>query len=166
MSTDREQFDEFVREHREALVRYALVLCRDPHFAQDLVQETFLKIWRYRKTSDETTQLNRHFAATILKHALIDHLRRQGRERELYGKMGEAPTGILPEYPSDDIAARDRIRRFLEKLPERSKEIFFLSVVGGFKPSEIGDLVGLKPATVSNYLHQVRKLIKDEHPDV
>jgi DNA-directed RNA polymerase specialized sigma24 family protein len=40
MSTNREQFDEFVREHREALVRYALVLCRDPHFAQDLVQET------------------------------------------------------------------------------------------------------------------------------
>jgi RNA polymerase sigma-70 factor (ECF subfamily) len=76
------------------------------------------------------------------------------------------PAGMLPEHPSDNAAARDRIRRFLEKLPERSKEIFFLSVVGGFKPSEIASLLGLKPATVSNYLHRVRKLIKDEHPDL
>jgi RNA polymerase sigma-70 factor, ECF subfamily len=166
MSTDREEFDEFVRQHREALVRYALVLCRDPHFAQDLVQETFLRMWRARKASNDATELNRSFARTILKNILIDHLRRRGKEIELFRKAGETATAILPEYPSDRSAARERIRRFLEKLSEPLQEIFFLNVVAGFKPREIAEFVGLKPATVSNYLSGVRKLIKTEHPDL
>lgn len=166
MSTDREEFDEFVRKHREALVRYALVLCRDPHFAQDLTQETFLRMWRIRKTGDRTIELNQYLAATILKNILIDQLRRRGKEIELFRRIGEIPTAILPEYPSDKSAAREQIRRFLEKLSAPLQEIFFLNVVGGFQPREIAEFVGLKPTTISNYLSGIRKLIKAEDPDL
>lgn len=166
MSTDREEFDEFVRQHRETLVRYALVLCRDSHFAQDLVQETFLRMWRIRKTGDRAIELNRYLAATILKNILIDQLRRRGKEIELFRRMGETPTAILPEDPSDKSAAREQIRRFLEKLSAPLQEIFFLNVVGGFQPREIAEFVGLKPTTISNYLSGIRKLIKAEHPDL
>src|SRR5262245_735969 len=77
MSTDRDKFDKFVGQHREGLVRYALTLQRDPGLAQDLVQQTFRKMWELFTASDPSIQLNRFLAVTILKDTLIAHLRRE-----------------------------------------------------------------------------------------
>jgi RNA polymerase sigma-70 factor (ECF subfamily) len=163
---NRPWIDEFIRQHREMLLRYALFLCRDPDLAQDLVQETFIRMWRSPKAEHLAETAKPYYARKILLRLFLDYLRRQGNEAEVLKEIYEAPRGRPAEYPSDKAADREQILRFLEKLPERSREVFFLKVVGGFGPTEIGALLGLKPSTVSNYLSGIKRLIKEEHPDL
>ncbi len=46
MQSNQIRFEEMVRQYLDDLNRYALWLCKDPTFARDLVQETFLRAWR------------------------------------------------------------------------------------------------------------------------
>ncbi len=69
-------------DHGDALYAYALMRVREPSQAEDLVQETLLAalaaVENYRGESTERTWLT-----GILKHKVLDHLRRSGREKPL-----------------------------------------------------------------------------------
>lgn len=156
----REQCDEFIRTQYDAMLRYANWLCGDSHLAQDLVQESCLKIWRVWKTRRGSVQWTRAYAVTVVRNTFFDHLNWVGRQRVLLDKVGEVLTVAYPEDSDKRDADRAQVLKFLTELPERHREIFFLSEVGGFKPAEIADLLGLKPRTVSNYLSTARKQLK------
>ena len=70
-------------EHGDALYAYALMRVREPSQAEDLVQETLLEAFRavenFRSESTERTWLT-----GIMKHKVLDHFRRSGREKKLF----------------------------------------------------------------------------------
>ena len=72
----------WVREHGDALFRYALGRLRDRAAAEDAVQETFLGALKARERYRPGTSL-RGWLMGILKHKVVDHLRRSARQVEL-----------------------------------------------------------------------------------
>ena len=76
---NRDAFAELVTRHIDALYRYAMRLCRDPVLADDLVQETWLSVWRKSSTFKPnkvrlTTWLHR-----IIHNQFIDWTRKHQR---------------------------------------------------------------------------------------
>ena len=77
-----------LQEHRSYLVRYAMLQLRDPHLAEDVVQETLIAVLENQSKFAEQSAL-RTWLVGILKHKIMDVLRKQAREPQLDVADGE-----------------------------------------------------------------------------
>ena len=163
--------------HGDALYRYALLRLRDRDLAADLVQETFLEALRARhgfagRSSERTWLIG------ILKHKVLDHYRRAGRERAASGDDPlPAPAGpsfdrrghwrVAPAAwagdPGRDLEARefwDAFAGCLSKLPAGIADAFFLREVDGLGAEEVQRLLGITPANFWARLHRARSALR------
>ena len=75
--------ERWVDRHGDCLYRYALLRLRAPDLAADLVQETFLEALRVR-ASFAGRSSERTWLVGILRHKILDHYRRSGREQVVF----------------------------------------------------------------------------------
>jgi RNA polymerase sigma-70 factor (ECF subfamily) len=169
----------WVDRHGDGLYRYALLRLRSPDLAADAVQETFLEALRARETfSGRSTE--RTWLVGILRHKILDHLRRSVRERAAAAENGTAATsGDDPAFdrrghwrdapafwagdPAREIEARefwDVFGRCLAKLPRGLADAFFLREVDGLAADEVRDLLGITPANLWARLHRARSQLR------
>lgn len=96
---------DWLTEHGDYLYRFALARLRDPHQAEDVVQETLLAA--IQSQSYEGKSAARTWLTGILKHKVIDLMRKQVREQPTEN-LGEDISADLPDEPGmDDYFAED-----------------------------------------------------------
>lgn len=83
-----------LQEHRSYLLRYAILQLRDPHLAEDAVQETLVAAIEGRDKFSAQSSL-RTWLVGILKHKILDMLRKRAREPELVIPDGEDGNDLL-----------------------------------------------------------------------
>jgi RNA polymerase sigma-70 factor (ECF subfamily) len=161
-------------KHRPHLVKFAMLQLRNHAQAEDAVQETLLAALqaadRFAGGSSVRTWL-----IGILKHKIVDHLRRQSREVSLaaQGEEGalEALDGLFEgdghfrEDPADwgdpeTALARqeffDLLQQGLERLPKNTARAFTLREVMGLSTEEICETLGITEANCWVMLHRAR----------
>ncbi|MCG3751848.1 sigma-70 family RNA polymerase sigma factor [Amycolatopsis sp. Poz14] len=155
----REAFDAFIDEAYDAALAAAKRFTEgDTALAQDLVQDAFVKMWSIVLTGTSEVTWSIGFAVTVVRNLFLDHRRRQARERKLIARAARPEAAMLD--PDQRTIDRAVVLEFLRRLPDRHREIFFLSEVGGFKAAEVAELLKLAPGTVSNYLSSARKQLR------
>jgi len=153
------------------LYSYAVSRVRDPHAAEDLVQETLLaaiaSAGSFGGASSERTWL-----IGILRHKLVDHLRRRLRERppvesardgmaDLFDGRGHwrtAPSkwGGDPHALAEDAEFLAALDRCLSRLPARTAHLFWLREAEGVETAELCERLDVSPTNVWAMLHRAR----------
>jgi RNA polymerase sigma-70 factor, ECF subfamily len=155
---DLEAFGEIIHRHQTMLVNFFCRLGASMADAEDLAQETFLRLYqwrsRYRPIARFTT-----FLLTLARHAWVDGLRKQMRSPRTVGD-GELPAQM--PHREVGVAATERhldIRQALAALTEKLREVVVLSVYHGLNYQEIGETLGIPEGTVkSRMFHALRRL--------
>jgi RNA polymerase sigma-70 factor (ECF subfamily) len=169
--------NEWVDQHGDALFSYALLRVRDRNVAEELVQETFLAAIQaadgFRGRSAERTWL-----MGILKHKLIDHLRRSSREQPMSAADGSDAAldslfkrnGMWQTRPGDwepdpsELLEQGEFwgvfRHCLGELPERVAAVFTLRVVDETEPDEVCKVLGITPTNLWVVLHRARARLR------
>lgn len=129
--------------------------------AEDAVQEAFLKIYRaadrFKGDSAFLTWIFR-----ILVNACHDQMRRNRRRRaELPESETEDLLLAMPEPSRTDHPLRISLERSLQKLDRRSRTVFLLYEVEGFKHREIAEVLSIPEGTSKNILFQARKELQE-----
>ena len=88
-ANDPNELQAALHEQRDYLLRYAMLQLRDPHLAEDVVQETLLAALEGKARFDERSAL-RTWLVGILKHKILDLRRKQARITELTGSDDES----------------------------------------------------------------------------
>jgi RNA polymerase sigma-70 factor (ECF subfamily) len=175
----------WVERYGDSLYRYALLRLRAPDLAADVVQETFLEALRARRSfagrSSERTWL-----IGILRHKIIDHLRRSGRDLAAgngalpgggsnVGPVGssEGPFDARGRWkvgpaswrgdPSRAMESRefwDAFGRCLAGLPRGLADAFFLRELDGVDADEVQRILEITPANFWKRLHRARMLLR------
>ncbi len=164
-------------DHGDYMYRYALGRLRNTTLAEDAVQETFLAALRARDSFSGRSS-ERTWLFGILKHKIIDQLRKSSRESVLSGTNEAANTlddlfdakGMPKEHPAawpgnprDDFERNqfwECLNECLGKLPERLSKAFSLREVDGMESGEICKVLGI---TATNYwviLHRARLALR------
>jgi RNA polymerase sigma-70 factor (ECF subfamily) len=168
----------WVDRYGDSLYRYALLRLRAPDLAADVVQETFLEALRARHSfagrSSERTWL-----IGILRHKIIDQLRRSNREPATGNGV---PPGVSDEPPFDrrghwkvaparwagDPSRELETREFwdvfghcLSRLPQGLADAFFLRELDGLGADEVQQTLGITPANFWKRLHRARMLLRE-----
>ncbi|MGE3885751.1 MAG: sigma-70 family RNA polymerase sigma factor [Vicinamibacterales bacterium] len=166
-SADADPFTGEALELLDALYGTAVRLTRDPDAAQDLVQDTYLKAFRARRTFRPGTSL-KAWLYTILHNTWRNRRRDQGRSRvdadsdlvELTVERGEDTRSSAPDDP-EALLLRDTLsedlRLALERLPEAYREAVWLRDVEELSYQEIAAVLAIPVGTVMSRLSRGRK---------
>jgi RNA polymerase sigma-70 factor, ECF subfamily len=169
--------EQWVRRYGDYLYRYAFYRLGDPAAAEELVQDTFIAALRNRghfsgKSSERTWLIG------ILKHKLIDHLRRMYREKETFGQQDaeEVMAGdfdrsgsrfAVPEKWTIDPAAVieqkefwEILQRCLGKLPPATAQAYAMREIDGLPAEEICKVLGISTNNLWVRLHRARRALR------
>ena len=130
----------------------ALRILRDPESAEDVVQESFLSIWRRASTYRSDRGSLRTWVCSIVHHRALDSLRgRSGRARRDV-PLEHAPVAVSSISDTwDRVVAeleRDEVARALAGLSVEQRETIELAYYGGYSQTEISSLMNVPVGTV------------------
>lgn len=154
-------FAALVERHTAALYRYFRAACRDPEFARDLVQETFLRVYRHRARYRPGGTF-RHWLFVIAANLARSDRRTRSRRPTTPLQDGArlpAPTPS-PEAAAVDAERLARIRAALEHLPSAQREALRLRLLRGLSFEAVGQALGCPPATARTRVHYGLKALR------
>jgi RNA polymerase sigma-70 factor (ECF subfamily) len=154
----------------DSLYGVALRLTKNPADAEDLVQETYLKAYRFFHRFQPGTNC-RAWLLKILTNIFINKYRQKAREPRSvefeqlddYG-LNKMLLAFQPDpSPEESLWAQlgeEQIRRAVEALPEEFRLAVVLCFVEGYSYEEIADILGVRLGTVKSRIHRGRLLLK------
>lgn len=143
--------------HHIMLYNFFLRLSGNQSASEDLVQDVFFRLLKYRKTYQGQSKFT-VWMYQIARHAHVDYLRKQKPEVPLEEQFEEVQSRDV------DAAARmaaevdlQLLRKALDKLPLRKREILVLSRFQEMKYKDIAELLGCSISTIKTSVHRAVK---------
>ncbi len=159
---DTDAFTTLFHMYRVPLFDYALKITKTVPAAEELVQDSFLKIWLYRDRLPDVDSA-RHYIFGILKNASLDWLRRLALDRNMQRSVAAALPGF-GDYTWEDVQLGETRRildEAMERLSPQQREVFILSRYEGLSYAEIAVKMGISANTVRNHLVKALKFMRE-----
>ena len=135
----------------------ALRTVSDRQRAEEVVQDTFLKIWRNAKRFDPAKGVAGAWIFTIAKRAAIDISRRELRN-PVPSELGDDETAT-PDA-SEELDSTWRVNLALASLPEDQREVIDLFVISGYTHAEVAQRLGIPLGTVKTRIYSGLKRLR------
>ena len=139
-------------------------LCRryakDRDDAQDMLQETFIKIFSRIQQVTSADSLE-PWMKTIAVHTAIDHYKKKKRSDVMISPNDVEVADTAYELILDNLSDEYLITA-VNELPEGCRMVFNLSVVEGYQHQEIADMLGITISTSRSQLHYAKQLLKEK----
>lgn len=145
---DRHAYKKVYTHFHDAIYYFSVKLLADREAAKDMVEETFVKLWK-RHTDFETPENIKAFLFITVRNACFDHIKKSKRKEKfkqtfsLQQQETENSEELMIQTELLNLIFRESAN-----LPEKCKEIFDLSYVQGLENEEIADHLDISPHTV------------------
>ncbi len=167
----QEEFEAVALEYFDMLYSTAMRLTRNPHEAQDLVQETYLKAYRFFDRFEPGTNI-KAWLFTILRNTHINTYRKASRQQEQTDFERVEPfyadPTLFPEWsdqaPLEEVlrhVVQDDVKRALDALPEVYRMVVLLADMADFSYKEIAAIIDCPEGTVMSRLFRGRRLLRN-----
>ena len=124
---------------------------------EDLVQETYLRLWKYRREYRPTAKLST-FLFLLARQVRIDALRRQVRRADREERWGrEQPTAEGPKVSGE----REDVRWAVARLSEPLRDVVELGVFQDLPYAEVAEILGIPTGTVKSRMSNALKKLKE-----
>jgi RNA polymerase sigma factor (sigma-70 family) len=158
-------FEAVVLRYEAELLRYAARVTSNSDAAQDVVQNTFIRLFRkWTGTLEPTPQLS-SWLYRVAHNCAVDHMRKESRRRILHQQQAaEAPELVDPDRGQGFRISEEaeRAAAALRKLSPRERELVVLKVYEEKSYREISDITGLTIGNVGYILHHAMKKMSAE----
>lgn len=176
-SGDRKAFASLVERHRGRVYGTAYALLRHEEDARDVTQETFLRAYRGLSVLEDPRRFG-SWLVGIAAHSARDVRRRRGIEKGaievVVRRRLEARSAVLnaarrhAAWAADSIEqggleaeTEQRLKVYVEALPEQAREALQLRFEKGLAYKEIAEEMGVPPSTVRGILHRATSTLRD-----
>ncbi|MTI87471.1 MAG: sigma-70 family RNA polymerase sigma factor [Balneolaceae bacterium] len=167
----QKDFDDEIIPHMDALYNFALRLTTDPNDAEDLVQESIVKAYRFFSSYEKGTNA-KAWMFRILKNSFINNYRKTSKKPSQvdYDEVSSYYESIRAERTeTSDLESLmfrelmdDDISNALSELPEDFRIVVLLCDVEGYTYEEIANMLDVPIGTIRSRLHRGRNLLKTE----
>ena len=153
---DRHQYNQCVELYADRLFRFAFSSLRNREQAEDVVQESFARVWEKVKTVDFAKA--KSYLFTTAHHAMIDEVRHRQRFASTDDAMPVEAKTVQNPYPD----VNDILHKALDTLPEAQRNAVLLRDYEGYSYQEIGDITGMTEAQVKINIFRARTALKNK----
>ncbi len=160
---DNIAFEELFKRHHKKLYLFLYRLLNSKEDAEEIVQDTFLKIWERREEFIESYPFEA-FLFQIAKNTFLNLNRKRVNRKvfESHLKFFEERSSTETEDYVIFEETKAILNTIMEQLPPRRKEIFLLRRIEGLSRCEIAEKLGISVLTVDSQLLKANKYMKDE----
>ncbi|HZD48601.1 MAG TPA: sigma-70 family RNA polymerase sigma factor [Silvibacterium sp.] len=159
VSSEVAEFEALVARQSQFVFRVAHAILRNSHDAEDVVQETFLKL--YRNKAWKSMDNERAFLARSAWRIAIDRLPKQ---RPVNPDTGFEPASAAPDPEQRAIAANQHaaIHRMIDSLPDELRQPLVLAAIDELNSREIALILGVPEGTVRTRIMRARQMLKQK----
>lgn len=167
----QQDFHEEIIPHLDSLYNFALRLTADPTDAEDLVQDTIVKAYRFFNSYEKGTNA-KAWLFRILKNSYINNYRKKSKQpyQVDYSEISTYYESIRSEQSdTTDLETRmyrdmldDTLSAALKSIPEDFRTVVILCDVEGFTYEEISNMLDVPIGTIRSRLHRGRNLLKTQ----
>lgn len=161
-----QEFEEIYRENFTKVYSFILRLCADAYLAEELTQETFFQAFRsFRRFRGDCEIFT--WLAAIAKHSYYKHLRRkrQGLESLSLDALTEAYCFNFGGTPEDSLVKQsviDAVRRMIDKIPPKYKDVVILRVYGELPFSQVAKALEISESSAKVIFFRAKKMLMEE----
>jgi RNA polymerase sigma-70 factor (ECF subfamily) len=169
-SVQCDDFEEAAVPYMTVLRNRAMYLTMNSDDAKDLLQETYLKAYRFWDKFEKGTNV-KAWLYEIMKNSYINHYRKKTKEPKSVEFDESLIHHLRPKNPSAELRLvegraphdmfEDEIALSLESLPSDYRTVVILSDVEDFTYEEIADVIAVPLGTVRSRLHRGRRLLRE-----
>jgi RNA polymerase sigma-70 factor (ECF subfamily) len=173
-SGQTEKFHDLVKRYEQKLYNFSLRMCRNPSDAEDMIQDTFLNVFKYLKNFRHETK----FKNWLFKVAASTCIKKRRKS-----KFAPEKELSLDEFlPNDEVEKPEHVPEWallpLEKLlneelssvinqtilalPKKYRVVIVLRDIEGFSTTETAQILNLSPSNVKVRLHRARLYLRDK----
>lgn len=165
-------FDKEFMPHISSMYNFAFRLTNDEDDANDLVQDTYLKAFRFIRSFEKGTNA-KAWLFRILKNSFINDYRKKSKEpnkvdyqevETVYDSEESAGTSQTSDLRAESVQELigDEIANALNSLPIDFRTVIILCDIEGFTYEEMAKILDIPIGTVRSRLHRARQLLKDK----
>lgn len=180
LEQDARAFETLFDRYKEMIRRHLARIARDDAATQDLLQETFLRVWTRAEQWDGRGSF-KAWLYRIATNLAFNHLRSVRRRREhpltVPDEWNDEEEDTIPAWlidasaPDPDAALelgeqRERLRRLVERLPEEKREVFHLVHEMEMSMRDAADELDIPEGTVKSRLYYAKRRLAREWQDL
>ena len=150
---------------KNELYRLALRITLNHAEAEDVVQETMIKVWNRRDRWDELESIEA-FCLTICRNIAIDKTKKAENQNQSLMDEHDSPDSSYTSNPEEQAMQQDRIaliRRLIDTLPEKQRSCMQLRDFEGKSYKEIATILDISEEQVKINIFRARQTIKQKY---
>jgi len=151
---------------KNELYRLALRITLNHAEAEDIVQETMIKVWNRREQWDNIESIEA-FCLTICRNISLDKMRKmENQNQSLSEGEHDAPDQSYSSNPEEQAMQQDRmqlIRQLINQLPEKQRSVMQLRDFEGKSYKEIAKVMGISEEQVKVNIFRARQTIRQKY---
>lgn len=157
---EHEPFADIVRGHQRPLVNFFARMGVSVSEAEDMAQDTFLRLFKYRQRYEPRAKLST-FLHLLARQVWLDRLRKTKRQEDFRQSVLEqdAQPGT---YSSATDAAAARAEEALRRLPDGLRDVVVLGVYQQLPYREIAEVLGIAEGTVKSRMFHAMSRLREE----
>ncbi|CAG5005659.1 hypothetical protein DYBT9275_03624 [Dyadobacter sp. CECT 9275] len=171
LNSDVEAFELLMNSYFRDLFHYGSKFSKNQEFVKDSIQDLFLTLWERRSNLSTNIAVKAYLMASLrrmMHRSTLVQNRLHGESADATDEIFDVEFSVEQKYiESESTHLRSlRIRQSLEELPKRQKEVIYLKYFQEMDRTQISEIMGVSPQTVSNLLQialgQLKKHFKVE----
>ncbi len=164
--SDEDTFEQLFKEYFRELHVYSFSVLRDWDLAEEVVQTLFLKLWENGSWKRVETSMKSFLYRSVYHESLNvlrQHKVRQNYENNILYVMKNEPEHTTNPVELNEL--EERIRKSLNRLPEKCRTVFQLSRFGELKYHEIASQLGISVKTVETQMGKAIRMMRRDLKD-
>lgn len=160
--SDKRALEQIFKIFQKDIFNFLFCKTNDFDLAEDLLQETFIKLWENRYNLDETKSI-KAYIFTIANNLSLNYIRH--KKIVLHFKNNHAPQIYADENPHRKLEYeefREILIKTIDKIAEKPRMVFLLSRIEKLSYKEIAERLNIKISTVESHMVKVLRIIREE----
>lgn len=167
-SGNKDCFEKLFFNYYDNLCRYAYLIIKKKHDAEEIVQETFVKLWERKSEIYIDTSIKAYLYKAVHNQCLnhIDYLRVRERFSDKYlSENKDMVSPVSPDYPLANLLSQEIdavIQKAISNLPGQCKEVFVEIRQHDLSYAETAEKIGISINTVKTQLQRAMSKLREE----
>lgn len=161
MSSIKDKFIKAYDAHADAIFRHCMIRVASKDRAEDLTQETFVRVWQYLEKGEQVENV-KAFLYKVANNLIIDQARKKKEER--LEEMIESQRMKEPSHPGHKDIERGlllkQVLASMQGLPEEQQQLITMRFIDDLDPKEIAEALGITANNASVRINRAVAALK------
>ncbi|MGK0390301.1 MAG: RNA polymerase sigma-70 factor (family 1) [Maribacter sp.] len=153
-----EVFEKVFMEHSEGLRNFMYYKCGNLNQAEDLVQESFVKLWS--NCAKVAIGKAKSYVFTIANNLFLNEVKHQKVVLKFQQQQNESSSKETPEFLLEEQEFKQQLEKAIADLPEGQREVFLLNRIDKKTYREIAEMLGVSVKAIEKRMHKALKALR------